>query len=112
MKNLSNRGHSFFTNDSEEDNSLWEYMQDLHPETIAKLSQPSNAAAEIMERNLKGMLGALPPEHFGVTITTSRENLGRMLASAMMSGYFLHNAEQRLLLEQSMQVGAIDAPES
>ncbi|MGL5194118.1 MAG: DUF760 domain-containing protein, partial [Chroococcales cyanobacterium] len=106
MKNLSNRGHSFFGKDSEDENGLWEYMQELHPETIAKLSQPSGAAAEIMERNLKGMLGALPPEHFGVTITTSRENLGRMLASAMMSGYFLHNAEQRQVLEQSLKTGA------
>ncbi len=112
MKNLSNREHSFFKNESEGENTLWEYMQELHPETIAKLSQPSNPAAEIMERNLRGMLGALPPEHFGVTITTSRENLGRLLASAMMSGYFLHNAEQRQVLEQSMQVGAIDSPES
>lgn len=112
MNNLSNRGHSFFGKDSEDENSLWEYMQELHPETIAKLSQPSNAAAEIMERNLRGMLGALPPEHFGVTITTSRENLGRMLASAMMSGYFLHNAEQRQVLEQSLKTGAIDSSES
>lgn len=112
MKNLSNRGHSFFGNDSEDENRLWEYMQELHPETIAKLSHPSSAASEIMERNLKGMLGALPPEHFGVTITTSRENLGRMLASAMMSGYFLHNAEQRQVLEQSLKTGAIDSSES
>ncbi|MCT7972847.1 DUF760 domain-containing protein [Laspinema olomoucense] len=112
MNNLSNRGHSFFRNDSEDENSLWEYMQELHPETIAKLSQPSSAAAEIMERNLRGMLGALPPEHFGVTITTSRENLGRMLASAMMSGYFLHNAEQRQVLEQSLKAGATGSSES
>lgn len=112
MNNLSNRGHSFFGKDSEDENSLWEYMQELHPETIAKLSQPSGAAAEIMERNLRGMLGALPPEHFGVTITTSRENLGRMLASAMMSGYFLHNAEQRQVLEQSLKTGATGSSES
>ena len=45
------------------------------------------------------MLGNLPPEHFDVTISTSREQLGRLLASAMMSGYFLRNAEQRMNLE-------------
>jgi hypothetical protein len=56
-----------------------------------------------MERNIVGLLGTLPPEHFGVTITTNRENLGRLLASAMVSGYFLRNAEQRMVFEKSLQ---------
>lgn len=58
---------------------------------------------QVMERNIIGLLGNLPPEHFGVTITTSREHLGRILASAMISGYFLHNAEQRMAFENSLQ---------
>jgi hypothetical protein len=49
-----------------------------------------------------GMLGTLPSEHFGVMINTNRENLGRLLASAMMSGYFLRNAEQRMDFEKSL----------
>jgi len=62
-----------------------------------------------MEHNIMGLLGGLPPEHFEVTITTSREHLGRLLASAMIGGYFLHNAEQRLWFEQSMHMaGAYD----
>jgi Protein of unknown function (DUF760) len=56
-----------------------------------------------MERNLVGLLGGLPSEQFDVTITTSRENLGRLLASAMMSGYFLRSAEQRMQFERSLQ---------
>jgi hypothetical protein len=56
-----------------------------------------------MERNIIGLLGHLPSEHFGVTISTSREHLGRLLASAMMSGYFLRNAEQRMGFEKSLQ---------
>jgi hypothetical protein len=59
-----------------------------------------------MERNIVGMLGTLPPEHFGMTITTSREHLGRLLASAMIGGYFLHNAEQRMAFEKSLDVAA------
>ena len=59
-----------------------------------------------MEQNVIGLLGSLPSEHFNVTISTSRDHLGKLLASAMMSGYFLRNAEQRLNLEQSLQ--AID----
>lgn len=58
-----------------------------------------------MERNIIGLLGNLPSEHFGVTVSTSREHLGRLLASAMMSGYFLRNAEQRLGFEKSLFSG-------
>jgi hypothetical protein len=56
-----------------------------------------------MERNIIGLLGNLPPDNFGVTISTNRDHLGRLLASAMMSGYFLRNAEQRLDFEKSLQ---------
>ncbi|WP_208346214.1 DUF760 domain-containing protein, partial [Aetokthonos hydrillicola] len=34
---------------------------------------------------------------------TNRENLGRLLASAMISGYFLRNAEQRMNFEMALQ---------
>ena len=81
---------------------LWQYVQSLNPETIAQLSKASPSAVQVMERNIVGMLGTLPSEHFDVEITTSREHLGRLIASAMISGYFLHNAEQRLTFEQSL----------
>jgi Protein of unknown function (DUF760) len=48
-------------------------------------------------------LGNLPSEHFGISVTTSRESLGRLLASAMISGYFLRNAEQRMDFEIALQ---------
>ncbi|MCY7284364.1 MAG: DUF760 domain-containing protein, partial [Cyanobacteria bacterium CAN_BIN43] len=57
-------------------------------------------------------LGALPLEHFDVTVTTSRQQLGRLVASAMMSGYFLRNAEQRMNFEAAMQVGSLDEEHS
>ena len=88
---------------SEEYNSLWHYVQSLSPETIAHLSQPqSQEVFGIIERNISGLLGSLPSENFDVTISTNRESLGRMLASAMMSGYFLRNAEQRMSFEESL----------
>ncbi|MFM7325775.1 MAG: DUF760 domain-containing protein, partial [Nodosilinea sp.] len=31
-----------------------------------------------------------------------RESLGRLLASAMMSGYFLRGAEQRMTMERAL----------
>ncbi len=85
----------------------------MNPETVAQLSKPgSGEVLQVMERNIIGLLGGLPSEHFDVTITTSREHLGRLLASAIMSGYFLRNAEQRLQFErvlQSSESGKIDA---
>lgn len=104
MNNTSNQGSGFFEGESHT-NLLWEYVQSMSPETIARLSKPmSSEVFQVMERNITGMLGNLPPEHFGVTISTSRENLGRLLASAMISGYFLRNAEQRMVFEKSLQV--------
>jgi len=108
VNNNKNRSQDFFENNNESNEGLWQYVQSLSPETIANLSKPqSNEVFQVMERNIIGLLGNLPSEHFGVTVNTSREHLGRLLASAMMSGYFLRNAEQRMKFEQSLQ--AVDS---
>jgi len=104
VNNTSNRSPEFFDETGENANLLWQYVQSLSPETVSHLSRPtSNEVFQVMERNIVGLLGNLPHEHFGVTITTSREHLGRLLASAMISGYFLKNAEQRMAFEKSLQ---------
>jgi hypothetical protein len=103
MSDLSNRT-SDLGKESEGSNMLWQYIQSMNLEAVAQLSTPSTSAVQVMERNIVGMLGALPPEHFDVEITTTSEHLGRLVASAMLSGYFLHNAEQRMGFEQSLQL--------
>lgn len=106
MNDATRRISEFFEGGNQT-NSLWQYVQSLSPETVAQLSRPqSREVLQVMERNILGLLGGLPPEQFDVTITTSREDLGRLLASAMMSGYFIHSAEQRMNFEQSLQ-GAV-----
>ncbi|WP_443029164.1 DUF760 domain-containing protein [Spirulina sp. CS-785/01] len=101
---MNNFSHNLDTSQdaNQEQGQLWQYVQSLDPELIAQLSQPSPDVAQAMERNIIGLLGGLPPEQFGVTISTSREHLGRLLASAMMSGYFLHSAEQRMQFEKHL----------
>lgn len=102
MNNVSNNVPEFFEGNAE-GNLLWNYVQSMSPDTIARLSKPMSAEVfQVMERNIVGLLGNLPSEHFGVTINTNRENLGRLLASAMISGYFLRNAEQRMVFETSL----------
>jgi hypothetical protein len=102
MNQQHNRSQSFF--DNQENNVFLQYVQSLSPDTISQLSKPeSQEVFQVMERNIIGLLGNLPPEQFGVMVNTSRENLGRLLASAMMSGYFLRNAEQRMTFEKAIQ---------
>ncbi|HIK46101.1 MAG TPA: DUF760 domain-containing protein [Leptolyngbyaceae cyanobacterium M65_K2018_010] len=87
----------------EHGNSLMQYVHAMSPETIAQLSNPASAEVQqMMEYNIIGLLGGLPAQHFDVEITTNRESLGRLLASAMMSGYFLRGAEQRMAMEHSL----------
>ena len=111
MTNQSNHD-SGFMGAAVKGNSLMQYVQSMEPETIAQLSRPvSGDVMQAMEHNVIAMLGGLPSEGFDVTITTSRENLGRLLASAMMGGYFLKGAEQRLAMETSFMSsleGAVD----
>ncbi len=113
MSNPSNQIAEFFDGESETGNLLWQYVQSLTPEAINQLSKPTSTEVfQVMERNIVGLLGNLPSEHFNVTVNTSRENLGRLLASAMISGYFLRNAEQRMGFEKSLQVTEVNFSEN
>ncbi|HSM82924.1 MAG TPA: DUF760 domain-containing protein [Nodosilinea sp.] len=113
MSNSSGKAQDLFNGfkNSERANSLMQYVHSMSPETIAQLSNPASTdVQQMMEHNIIGLLGGLPSQHFDVEITTNRENLGRLLASAMMSGYFLRGAEQRMAFEDSL-LSADSAPE-
>lgn len=113
MSNQPNRVSEFFNGESETSEVLWQYVKALSPETITQLSKPNSPEVfQVMERNIVGLLGNLPTENFNVTITTSRESLGRLLASAMMSGYFLRNAEQRMNFEMALEGTEINNTEN
>jgi hypothetical protein len=99
----ANRSHEF-GEEYDSSNTLWQYVQSLSPEAIAQLSKPESPEVfGVMERNIVGLLGLLPSDRFDIQISTSREHLGQLLASAIMSGYFLRNAEQRLNFEQILE---------
>lgn len=104
MSNPSNRVSDFFNGESQSANLLWQYVSSLSPETVSQLSKPASPEVlGVIERNIIGLLGSLPPEHFNININTNRESLGKLLASAMISGYFLRNAEQRMNFETALQ---------
>ncbi len=105
MNNLSNTSPESFNSEASNYNLLWQYVQSMNQETIDQLSKPSSPEVlQAIERTIGSMLGNLPSENFNVMMTTSRENLGQLIFAAMMNGYFLRNAEQRMTFEKSLQM--------
>ncbi len=87
-----------------EDNALWQYLQTQDPQTFQDIAQSSSSEVmEILGHNIRNLVGALPPDQFGVQVVTNRESLAKMLSSAMIGGYMLRTMEQRLELEKAVQ---------
>jgi hypothetical protein len=86
--------------ESTQANQLLKYLQHQSPEVLTRVAQSvSSEIKQIISHNVQGLVGVLPNEGFNVQITTDRENLAGLLASAMMTGYFLRQMEQRMELE-------------
>ena len=96
---------NFFQSESEQTikNTLVEYLQNQHPETLERVAQSATPEVrEIITHNIQGLLGVLPTEDFNVQIVTDKQHLANLLASAMMTGYFLCQMEKRKDLEESI----------
>ena len=92
----------FLTSDNEatSGNSLIQYLQEQSPDVLQRVARSASGdIQDIIRHNVQGLLGMLPGEQFDVKIQTSRDNLAGLLASAMMTGYFLRQMEQRMELE-------------
>jgi len=82
-------------------NQLLNYLQHQSPEVLARVAKSASPEIkQIISQNVQGLVGMLPSENFNVQITTDRDNLAGLLASAMMTGYFLRQMEQRMQLEE------------
>jgi len=95
----------FLTTDNEaiSSNSLIQYLQEQSPDVLQRVARSASGdIQDIIRHNVQGLLGMLPGEQFEVKIQTNREHLGGLLASAMMTGYFLRQMEQRMELEASL----------
>ncbi|MEL6777087.1 MAG: DUF760 domain-containing protein [Cyanobacteria bacterium J06597_16] len=89
-------------------NELLNYLQHQPPEVLTRVAQSaSGEIKQIISHNVQGLVGVLPSEGFNVQIHTDRENLAGLLASAMMTGYFLRQMEQRMELETNLS-GSLD----
>jgi hypothetical protein len=84
-------------------NELLKYLQHQSPEVLSRVAQSvSGEIKQIIAHNVQGLVGVLPGDGFNVQVTTDRENLAGLLASAMMTGYFLRQMEQRMELEHTI----------
>ncbi len=84
-------------------NTLMQYLRQQNPEVLAQIAQSASPdVRQIISQNVQGLVGMLPAGDFNVKITTDRENLAHLLASAMMTGYFLCQIEKRMDLEESL----------
>ena len=91
-------------NDPNEENDLVQYLQKQSPEVLQRVAKSaSEEIQEIIRHNVQGLLGMLPSDQFEVKITSSKENIANLLSSAMMTGYFLRQMEQRKELEQNLK---------
>ena len=90
-------------NDPNEGNDLIQYLQKQSPEVLQRIAKSaSEDIQEIIRHNVQGLLGMLPSDQFDVKVTCSKDNIANLLSSAMMTGYFLRQMEQRKELEQTL----------
>jgi hypothetical protein len=90
-------------NDAASGNSLIQYLQEQSPDVLQRVARSASGdIQDIIRQNVQGLLGMLPGEQFEVKVQTSRDNLAGLLASAMMTGYFLRQMEQRMELEAAL----------
>ena len=90
-------------NDPNEGNDLIQYLQKQSPEVLQRVAKSaSEDIQEIIRHNVQGLLGMLPSDQFEVKVTCSKDNIANLLSSAMMTGYFLRQMEQRKELEQTL----------
>jgi hypothetical protein len=81
-------------------NLLLRYLQHQSPEVISRVARSASSdVKQIISHNVQGLVGMLPSENFSIQVTTDRENLANLLTSAMMTGYFLRQMEQRMELD-------------
>ncbi len=90
--------------DTDDANLLLKYLQLQSPDVLAQVARSvSSDVKQIIANNVQGLVGMLPSESFNVKITTDRDNLANLLVSAMMTGYFLRQMEQRMHLDDTLR---------
>lgn len=91
-------------------NKLHEYIQSQSMQDMTRLaSEISPQVKQIIAGNVQALLGYLPGQEFQTTVAAEKSSFQNLLASAMVTGYFMHAMENRMKME-SLFTGDKDAP--
>lgn len=89
--------------DGDRINILMQYLKQQSPDVMEQVAKSATSdVKQIVSQNVRGLIGTLPPDHFQAQIMTDHESLANLLASAMMTGYFLRQMEQRMQMEDAI----------
>lgn len=81
-------------------NKLHEYIQSQSMQDMARLaSEITPQVKQIIAGNVQALLGHLPNQEFQTTVAAEKGSFQNLLASAMVTGYFMHAMENRMQME-------------
>lgn len=81
-------------------NRLQKYIHTQSVQDMSRLaSEISPDVRQLIGANVQALLGYLPASEFNTTVVASKENLQNLLASAMLTGFFMHSMETRMQME-------------
>lgn len=81
-------------------NKLHEYIQSQSMQDMARLaSEITPQVKQIIAGNVQSLLGYLPNQEFQTTVAAEKSSFQNLLASAMVTGYFMHAMENRMKME-------------
>ncbi len=86
-------------------NPLHEYIQSQSMQDMARLaSEISPQVKQIIAGNVQALLGHLSGQEFQTTVAADKGSFQNLLASAMVTGYFMHAMENRMKMESLFEV--------
>lgn len=89
-----------------EPNRLQRYVQSQSMQDMAHLAaEISPEAKQMIGMNVQALLGYLPSSEFNTTVMCNKESLQNLLASAMLTGYFMHAMEYRMVMDEIFESG-------
>ncbi|KAI3945954.1 hypothetical protein MKW92_025036 [Papaver armeniacum] len=98
----TNRKSGYFDREFSVIENMLKKIEPLDTSVISK--GVSSAAKDSMKKTISTMLGLLPSDQFSVTIRVSKGPLDHLLASSIITGYTLWNAEYRVHLMRNFDI--------
>ncbi|HEY9843663.1 MAG TPA: DUF760 domain-containing protein [Candidatus Obscuribacterales bacterium] len=81
-------------------NRLQKYIHGQSVQDMSRLAtEISPDVRQLIGANVQALLGYLPASEFSTTVMASKESLQNLLASAMLTGFFMHAMETRMQMD-------------